>query len=244
MDENYKILIIVPAYNEEKSICSVYKNIINHNKTNNTNYDVVVINDGSTDNTKDICLKNNIPLIDLKINSGIGSAVQAGYKYASLKNYDIAIQFDGDGQHDIRFIKNIINPIINNNANMVIGSRFIRDSKGNFKSSGARRAGIKIISFFIKLFTKSKIYDTTSGFRAVDRNIIKYFSLNYPKEYPEPVSTIDILKLNYKIKEVPVIMHERTTGKSSIRKWKVVYFMVDVIFSMFIEYLGGYKYEY
>lgn len=236
-----RILLIVPSYNEEANVLQNYQKIIDYNKKNHTNYDVMIINDGSTDRTEEICKKNNIPYISLVHNLGIGGAVQTGYKYALSKNYDIAIQFDGDGQHDVRYVKDIIKPIINKNANMVIGSRFIDKNSSKFKSSKARRIGIKIISFFIKIFTSKKIYDTTSGFRAVDKELIKYFASNYPVEYPEPVSTTDVLKKKYKVSEVAVSMNERENGTSSIKAWKNVYYMINVILSVIVVGVGDRK---
>lgn len=233
-----RILLIVPSYNEEANVLQNYRKIMDYNKKNHVNYDVMIINDGSTDRTEEICKKNNIPYISLIHNLGIGGAVQTGYKYALSKNYDIAIQFDGDGQHDVRYVKDIIKPIINENANMVIGSRFIDKNSSKFKSSKARRIGIKIISFFIKIFTRKKIYDTTSGFRAVDKELIKYFAFNYPVEYPEPVSTTDILKKNYKVSEVAVSMNERENGISSIKAWKNVYYMINVVLSVIVVGVG------
>lgn len=235
-----RTLIIIPAYNEEKSILNTVNSIIEYNKKNKEKYDFVVINDGSKDKTEEILVENKINHIKLINNLGIGGAIQTGYKYAYNNGYDIAVQFDGDGQHDINYVKDIIEPIKNNKANMVIGSRYIDKSKEGFKSSLSRRMGIKIISFFIKLFTRKKVYDTTSGFRAVDKEIIKIFSVNYPTEYPEPVSEVTILKRKYKIDEVPVLMHERQGGKSSIHAWKNVYYMINVTIAMFIESIKRY----
>ena len=163
-----KILIIIPAYNEEENILKTYTKIKEYNKKNKTNYDMIVINDGSTDNTKKILKENNIPHINLIHNLGIGGAVQTGYKYAYENNYDIAVQFDGDGQHDVRYVEKIIKPIIEKKADLVIGSRFVEDIK-TFKSTFARRVGIKIISCFMKFATHKKIHDTTSGFRACSK---------------------------------------------------------------------------
>lgn len=236
-----KILLIIPAYNEEKSILNVVNKIYNYNKEINTKYDVVVINDGSSDNTEKILCENNINHIKLISNLGIGGAVQTGYKYALENDYDIAVQFDGDGQHDIRYVRDIIKPIIDNDANMVIGSRFIDKSTSKFKSSKARQIGIKMISFFIKLVTSKKIYDTTSGFRAVDKELIKKFSNSYPVEYPEPVSTTEILKKGYKVEEVAVSMNERESGISSIRMWKNCYYMINVILYILVIGLRRYK---
>lgn len=196
------------------------------------------MNDGSKDKTEKICKENNIPYISLIHNLGIGGAVQTGYKYAYEHGYDVAVQFDGDGQHDVRYVENIIKPIKDKKADMVIGSRFIDKRSSEFKTSRARRIGIKLISFFIKIITKKKIYDTTSGFRAVDKKLIERFASNYPVEYPEPVSTTEVLRLGYRVEEVPVSMNERENGVSSIKAWKNVYYMINVILSIVIIGLG------
>ena len=236
-----KILIIIPAYNEEENILKTYNSIIEYNKENKTNYDVIVINDGSSDNTSTICHDNNIPVIDLVKNLGIGGAVQTGYKYAYYNNYDIAVQFDGDGQHDANCIKTITNPIINKESDMVIGSRFIEKDSVGFKSSFFRRIGIKIISSLIKFACHKKIYDTTSGFRAINKKLIKEFANNYPSEYPEPITTAIAVKMKYRVQEVTVKMHERQGGVSSIKAWKNAYYMMNVGLALIIIKLRRYK---
>ena len=235
-----KILLIIPAYNEEKCILNTYNKIINYNKNNGTNFDVIVINDGSTDNTVNILEKNNIPHINLIHNLGIGGAVQTGYKYAYETGYDYAVQFDGDGQHDVNYVKNIIEPLMNKDADMVIGSRFINKESSNFKSSKSRQFGIKVISFFIKLVTGRKVFDTTSGFRAINKDIIKEFASSYPIEYPEPITTTEVLKKKYKVSEVPVSMNEREDGKSSIHSWKNAYYMINVCLSILLVKIRRY----
>ena len=229
-----KVLLIIPAYNEEGSILKTCMTV----KKYDSSLDFVVINDGSKDRTEEICTKNKLPHINLVHNLGIGGAIQTGYKYAYENNYDIAIQFDGDGQHDVTYVPKIIEPILKGEANMVIGSRFIDKTSSEFKSSKSRRIGINLISFFIRKVTKKKIYDTTSGFRAVDKSLIEYFSKNYPVEYPEPVSTTEILKEGFSIKEVPVSMNKREEGVSSIRTWKSIYYMINVILSILVVGLG------
>lgn len=235
-----KIILIIPAYNEEKNILKVCNSIKKHNKENEIKYDIIVINDGSTDNTKLILDDNKINHIDLIHNLGIGGAVQTGYKYASQNDYDIAVQFDGDGQHNIYYVDKIIKPILDEKTDMVIGSRFI-EKINTFKSSGARRIGIKIISYFIRLVTKRKIYDTTSGMRAVNKKLITEFSKNYPTEYPEPISTTIILKKGYIVKEVSVEMNERKRGKSSITNWKSCYYMINVVLYILVVGLRRYR---
>ena len=165
---------------------------------------------------------------------GIGGAVQTGYKYALENDYDVALQYDGDGQHDVKYVENTIRPILNGEADLVIGSRFIDDSSSEFKSTLARQMGIKIISFFIKLVSGKKIYDVTSGFRAAGRLVIEDFAKSYPIDYPEPITNTELLKKNYIIKEVPVSMNEREGGVSSINSWKTIYFMINVILSILV----------
>jgi glycosyltransferase involved in cell wall biosynthesis len=235
-DSNKKVLLIIPAYNEEENILKTCNKI----KKENKNLDFIVINDGSKDRTLQILKENNLPHINLVHNLGIGGAVQTGYKYALENNYDIAVQFDGDGQHDVRYVEKLIKPILDGKADFTIGSRFIEELS-KFKSSKARRMGINIISWFIKLFTGKKIYDTTSGFRAVNKDIIRFFAMYYPIEYPEPVSTTELLKQGKRVKEVSVEMNEREGGVSSIRAWKNAYYMFNVILSIIIVSIRRYK---
>ena len=217
-----KVLVIIPAYNEEANILTTVNNL----KEVNKNVDYVVINDGSIDNTKEVCFKNNINMIDLPINLGIGGAVQTGYKYAFYNNYDIAIQYDGDNQHNPKYITNLIAEI-NKGNNLVIGSRYVKELS-EFKSSHVRQIGIKFLSSLIRIVTGKKIYDVTSGYRACDKELIKLFASNYPTDYPEPDSTTKVLKLGYKVSEIPVEMNEREKGKSSIGFIDSIYYMIKV----------------
>ena len=235
-----KILIIIPAYNEEENILKTYNKVMDYNKKHKTSYDCIVINDCSKDNTKSILEDNNIPHIDLIHNLGIGGAVQTGYKYAYYNDYDIAVQFDGDGQHDVRYVDSITKPIIDEKADMVIGSRFVGELD-TFKSTFARRIGIRVISSFMRFATSKKIYDTTSGFRACSKELIYDFSLSYPSEYPEPVTTAEVLKKKYKVVEVPVEMNEREGGISSIRAWKNIYYMLNVCLALLVIKIRRYR---
>lgn len=238
MKKNPKVLLIIPAYNEEKNILTVYKNICDYNKKTKTKLDVVFINDGSVDATEKILCENNINHIRLIQNLGIGGAVQTGYKYALYNDYDIAIQFDGDGQHNVNYVEALIKPILEENVDMTIGSRFIDSSSSEFKSSFLRRVGIKLISSCIHFKTRVRIYDTTSGFRASNKNAIAMFAIHYPLEYPEPISSVDVILSGMKIKEVPVSMNERLAGKSSINSWKNIYYMVNVVLSILLRKKG------
>ncbi len=239
--KNKKIILIIPAYNEEDNILNTYNNIKKYNKENKLHYDVIVINDGSKDNTENILLENNIPHITLVHNLGIGGAVQTGYKYAYENDYDIAVQFDGDGQHDVNYVKNIIEPIEKEESDFTIGSRYIDKKTSNFKSTVARQAGIKLISKLMKVVTHQKIYDTTSGFRACNKKIIKEFAKEYPLEYPEPITTTELFKKGYKVTEIAVSMNERVGGQSSIRAWKNAYYMINVLLSILLVGVRRYK---
>ena len=226
-----KVLMIIPAYNEEKNIVETISKL-KEIKLKDHTLDYIVINDGSTDQTKKVCKENKINMIDLPFNLGIGGAVQTGYKYAYYNNYDIAIQYDGDGQHDGNYIKDLIEEIKKGN-NIVIGSRFVSELS-TFKSSKMRRLGKEILSILIKIFTGKKIYDPTSGFRAADKEIIKLFANDYPSDYPEPDTIVSVIKKGYKVSEVPVKMNERENGKSSINPLKAVYYMIKVSLAIIV----------
>lgn len=233
-----KVLLVIPAYNEEKSIKKTVDSILA------AKYDYVIINDGSTDNTPKIIEENHYNHIDLLDNLGIGGAVQTGYKYAEAHDYDIAIQFDADGQHDANYLEALIEPIVNKQADLVIGSCFVDKSQKNQRSSKIRRFGIRFLSGTIKFFSGKRIYDPTSGFRAINKKIIRLFAEDYPSEYPEPISNYELIKSHhYKVKEVPVKMNKRTEGRSSIHSWKSVYAAVSVFFSILILSFGRSKYD-
>lgn len=232
-----KILLIIPAYNEEENILNTCKMIENYSEK----YDYIVINDGSKDNTEKILTQNNINHIQLVKNLGIGGAVQTGYKYAYEHNYDIAVQFDGDGQHDISYVKTICEPVASGKADMCIGTRYLNQETSEFKSTFMRRFGKNIISSVIRMCCKKSITDPTSGFRAVNREIIEIFSQNYPTEYPEPDSTVNILLNGYTVEELPVNMRERQNGKSSINVWKSADYMIKVTLSIIINRIGTKK---
>lgn len=224
-----KKLIIIPAYNEGENI----ENTVNDILKNAPGYDYVVINDCSKDNTADICRDNGFNYIDLPINLGIGGAVQTGYRYAYDNGYDAAVQVDGDGQHDVAFLDNMVETMQSTGADMVIGSRFIKNE--GFQSSFMRRVGIVYFTGLIKLVTRNTITDPTSGLRMVGRDVIEMFAKDYPKDYPEPESTVAILRRGGKVVELPVIMRERQGGTSSIKPWKSVYYMIKVSLAILAE---------
>ena len=219
---------------KKKNIQNTVSKII---ELNNSNINYIVINDGSTDKTLQVLIDNAYNFINLPTNLGIGGAVQTGYKYALYNGYDIAIQFDGDGQHNSEYIDLLIKKVEAGN-DLVIGSRFIVESNG-FKSTKFRRFGSKILSMLIKLCTKKKITDPTSGFRACNKKIITLFSDDYPNDYPEPDTIVKIIKKKLKVKEIPVIMNERKEGKSSINVIKSMYYIIKVCLAIIISSLSN-----
>ena len=223
-----KVLLIIPAYNEAENIEKVVDNLIE----NFPQYDYIVVNDGSRDDTRNVCRKRGYQYLNLSINLGIGGAVQTGYKYAQDKGYDIAVQIDGDGQHDIAYLEKMLPYLESGEADVVIGSRFIE--KEGFQSSTTRRTGIKILSSMIWLCTGCKIKDVTSGFRAVNKRFIDIYSVNYPMDYPEPEAIVSAVMHGGIVKECPVVMRERENGTSSINFMKSIYYMIKVTLAIIV----------
>ena len=229
-----KKLIIIPAFNEEDNIERTVEAILK----DASDFDYVIINDCSTDKTREICQKRGYNIVNLPINLGIGGAVQTGYRYAYEQGYDVAVQVDGDGQHDPEFLDLMVEHLMDRDLDMVIGSRFIE--KKGFQSSVIRRIGIIFFSKLIKLLTGQLITDPTSGLRMVGRNAMGLFAMDYPRDYPEPESVVSVLRRGMRVEEIPVIMHERAGGVSSISLKKSVYYMVKVTLAILIEKIRKY----
>ncbi|MBQ1821871.1 MAG: glycosyltransferase family 2 protein [Lachnospiraceae bacterium] len=221
-DEKKKRLVIIPAYNEEGAILKTVRDI----EAKAGSFDYVVINDCSKDHTRQILEENGLNHVNLPMNSGIGAAVQTGYIYAAENGYEMAIQVDGDGQHDAAFLERMAEILEESDANMVIGSRFIKNE--GFQSTGLRRLGIRFFTWWIKRLTGEVVTDPTSGMRLADRKVIELFAKDYPRDYPEPETAVTVLKAGYKIKEIPVEMRARESGKSSISMKKSIYYMIKV----------------
>ncbi|MGL4742233.1 MAG: glycosyltransferase family 2 protein [Sarcina sp.] len=221
-----RLLIIIPAFNEYQNLPTLLEKIQEVTFSSELHVDTLIINDFSTDETESLLYqRENIKLINLPCNLGIGGAVQTGYKYAYKNNYDFAVQVDGDGQHNPEFINSLYKEM-QKGANLIIGSRFI-ENKG-FQSSFTRRLGINFFYHLIKLLTNKKITDPTSGFRLADKNVISIFAKDYPIDFPEPETIIKLLSLGLKVREIPVVMNTREFGNSSINLSKSAYYMVKV----------------
>ena len=236
MKKDVKVLIIIPAYNEEANIAEVIEHLTSLLMTGtldaHLSVDYLIINDGSGDSTLEICDKKHFQYLNLPINLGIGGAVQAGYVYAARNGYDIAVQMDGDGQHDIAYLGDMLKPLLEDRADIVIGSRFLK--KEGFQSSVTRRLGIKFLSFLIRLTTGKKIMDVTSGYRAVNKRFIDIYVKDYPTDYPEPEAIVTAIMHKGRIMEVPVQMRAREGGSSSITFGKSVYYMIKVTLAILV----------
>ena len=226
-----KKIVIIPAYNEISNIRTTVQDILDHAP----GFDYVIINDCSQDGTMRFCTEQGMNIINLPVNLGIGGAVQTGYLYAWRNGYDVAVQFDGDGQHDASYLGEMADFLQEQQADMVIGSRYIK--KEGFQSSGIRQFGIRYFSALIKLLTGKRVTDPTSGMRMVNRDVMKIYSEDYPVDYPEPESVVTILRMGKRVSEIPVIMRERQGGVSSISPRKAVYYMIKVTLAILMECL-------
>lgn len=225
-----KILIMIPAYNEELNI----ERVVNNLTDNFPQYDYVVINDGSKDDTAKICRQKGFHLIDLPINLGLSGAVQAGMRYAWQNGYDAAIQIDGDGQHRPEYIEQLAKELEKGEAQIVIGSRFVTEKKPR----SMRMLGSNVISGLIRLSTGFRLNDPTSGMRLFNRDVVKEFALNI-NYGPEPDTISYLIKKGVKVKEVQVKMDERIAGESYLNLSKSMKYMILMSFS--ILFIQGFR---
>jgi glycosyltransferase involved in cell wall biosynthesis len=224
-------LAIVPAYNEEEAIASTVASI----RRWAPDFDVLVIDDGSTDRTAEVAAGAGAKVLRMPFNLGIGGGMQAGYVYAKENGYEVAVQVDGDGQHDPRQIKDLLGCLeANPGLNMVTGSRFLDPEGEGYRSSAARRVGIRIFSRLLSAITGQKVTDPTSGFRLTDRRGIELFANDYPIDYPEVEAIVLMHTHRLRSREVPVVMGPRLTGKSAISTPQSVYYMVKVLLAVFV----------
>lgn len=224
-----RVLIIIPALNEESNIGGVLDRL-----RRQTPYrDILVINDGSSDRTSAVATECGAVVADLPFTLGIGAAVQTGYKYAFEQGYDYAVRVDGDGQHDVTQIADLLAPLTARKADLVIGSRVL--SEAPYQSSFPRRVGIRVLSSLVSRVVRQPVTDTTSGFRGANRQAIAAFAEYYPDDYPEVESIIWAHRRGFRIVEVGARMTERTGGESSITAIRSVYYMIKVVFAVMIE---------
>ena len=218
-------LVIIPAFNEESSIGMVVDGVFD----NCSDSDILVVNDGSSDKTTEALIGKNIFVASHIFNIGTGASFQTGCLFAAMQGYNYIVRMDGDGQHSHSFIDRVLLPVKNNEADIVIGSRFLGESE--FKSSLFRQIGISIINFILTFIAKKKITDPTSGFCSMNRRAFEFFSKNCAEDYPEPEIMV---QANFRIMEVPISMAKRYAGSSSITPARSIYYMIKVLLSLFI----------
>lgn len=226
--------MIIPCYNEAENIARVVKNLQASvaGRLWPGQVDYLVVNDCSTDGSAAICAREGFSYISLPVNLGIGGGVQSGYLYAAQNGYDIAVQMDGDGQHDPAYLASVVGPVARGEVDMCVGSRFI--TKEGFQTSAMRRAGIRLLSGLIRLLCGVRVLDVTSGFRATGRRLTEFFAHHYAQDYPEPEAIISAVLNGFRVGEAPVVMAERMGGTSSISPLRSVYYMVKVSIALVV----------
>jgi glycosyltransferase involved in cell wall biosynthesis len=222
---------VVPAYNEAGSIGAVVAEI----RAADPELEVVVVDDGSTDATAELAGAAGATVLSLPYNLGIGAAVQTGLQYASENEFDLAVQIDGDGQHDARELTQLLAPIVSGEADIAVGTRFAGDRF--YRPSVARRIGIALFAGLVSLIVRQRVTDTTSGFRAMNRRGIRLFATDYPHDYPEVEATVLVFRHRLRMVEVPVTMRQRETGRSSITVFRSLYYMGKVSLALFVGLL-------
>lgn len=232
MSMESRVLIIIPAYNEEKSIARVIDKI----QKTSPGVDIVVIDDGSTDVTVQIARQAGAVVLSHPINLGAGAATQTGYKYALEHSYQFVVQLDADGQHPPRYINDLLNILRNEPIDIVIGSRFLGEKE--YKISGIRKLGMKILAFITSFIVGQKITDSSSGFRAFKREVADFFAnINYPSDYQDADVIILAHFAGFRIKEVPVTMYESMSGKSMFDRGRLIYYGFKMLLSIMVTLL-------
>jgi glycosyltransferase involved in cell wall biosynthesis len=221
-------LAVVPAYNEAGTVGRVVRTL----RENAPAFDVVVIDDGSTDSTCREATAAGARVLRHPFNLGIGGAVQTGFRYAWERGFDVAVRIDGDGQHDARELGAVLEPVLAGEADIAVGSRFA--GRNGYRTSRPRRIGIRVLAWCVSALTRQRVTDPTSGFQAANRRGIRLFAADYPHDYPEAEATVMVFKHRLRLQEVPVAMRARETGRSSITALQSVYYMVKVLLAIFV----------
>jgi len=224
-----RVVAIVPAFNEEHTVPQV----IDELRAFDSRIDIVVVDDGSVDLTADAAAARGAKVLRLPFNLGIGGAVQTGFRFAFERGYDVAVRVDGDGQHEPAQLGRILEPVLRNEVDIAVGSRFAGGTDG-YRSSRSRRVGIRILAWVVSRIVGQPVTDTTSGFQAVNRRGIALFAHDYPHDYPEVEATVMVFRHRLRLAEVPVSMRERGGGRSSITALRSIYYMVKVLLAIFV----------
>ena len=231
-----KILVVIPALNEQDSIERTLQGVMDKGAL----WDILVVDDGSTDETAHKAKGMGVDVVSLPFNVGIGGAVSLGLLYAQRKGYDAVVRVDADGQHDVEYIDEILRPVLEDGVDLCIGSRFTGIAHG-FRSPFLRRAGILFFARLISALTGEAITDPTSGFNAFGKKAIRLFAQDYPSDYPEPEAIVIAKRSGLIVREVPVRMNTRTAGLSSIRYFRTLYYMIKVTLAIVMNYMKPIK---
>lgn len=226
-----RVLILIPAYNEAGSIGQVIDEIQGYMPT----VDLLIISDGSTDETAAIARERGAMVVELPQNLGIGGAMQTGYRYAARHGYQVAVQVDGDGQHDVRELPPLLAAVMAGDVDLAVGSRYVADS--GYRGAILRRLGSWLLAHWVRLMTGQMIHDPTSGFRAAGARVIELFAREYPVDYPEVETLVLLQRRGFRLREWPVKMRSRSAGQSSITPWKSVEYMIKVGLAVWIQRL-------
>jgi glycosyltransferase involved in cell wall biosynthesis len=230
-----RVIAVVPARDEASAVGAVVAGI----RALDGRFDVVVVDDGSTDDTAAIAAEHGAAVVRLPFNLGIGAAVQTGFQYALANGYELAVRLDADGQHEPGELPKLLVPVEQGVADIVTGSRFTGEGE-RYRPPLARRAGIAWFARIVSLLTRQRVTDTTSGFQALNRKGIALFACDYPSDYPEVEATLLVLKHKLRLVEVPVRMREREHGTSSITFLSSVYYMFKVTLALFVAVFRRY----
>ena len=218
----------MPAFNEAPCVGAVIDEV----RAADPAFEILVVDDGSTDATAEIARTHGAHVVSLPFNLGIGGAVQTGYRYARSHGFDLAVQVDADGQHDPRELAALIAPVLAGEADFAVGSRFA--GAGTYRAPVGRRLGMRLFAGTISRITGQRVTDTTSGFRAAGPRAIELFADDYPHDYPEVETTVMVVRERLRLVEVPVRMRERAAGRSSITAGRSVYYMTKVLVALFV----------
>jgi hypothetical protein len=236
MDKNRKdTLVLIPAFNEGKNLREVISGI----RQSCPEADILVINDGSLDNTSEAAIKAGAEVINLSFKLGYGAALQTGFKYALHKGYKYLLQMDGDGQHDSAYLQNLLHPVKSGETDLAIGSRFSSErEKGTYKAGFMKRTGMKIFAAITSVLIRQKITDATSGYQAMNSKVLKIYSSDiYPVDFPDADVLIMLHRMGFRIQEVPVAMHQNGSNQYMHRGMVSFYYVFKMLLSIFVDSL-------
>jgi hypothetical protein len=238
-------LVVIPAFNEEARIADVIKGILPYL----SDADILIVDDASTDHTRDVALRSGVKVVSHPFNLGYGAALQTGYKYALGKGYEELVQMDGDGQHDPSFLPELLKAIRRGEADIAIGSRFLsakdmRSDRQPYRAPLLRKLGMKLFGTITTFVIKQKVTDPTSGYQAMNRKVLEWVSSDkFPADYPDADVIIMLHRAGFRIREIPVRMFENLGKKSMHSGWKPLYYVFKMFLSIFVtlmrKRLGG-----